>query len=194
MRNVYSFFPTLVYRNELPGWVKKIEAVVAGKLKNRDAKSKVVQSENLILNQNLEFFNSFILKEAVYALSEQGYDVQKYDFFVSEIWGQMFTPGGLNFPHVHPGCQISGLYFFEVSDEGVEIYLHDPRSNKLMTDLVEVQSKSILASSTQVVLTPPVEGTLLMYNSWLSHNVVNNSAAQNVKFLHFNISCKIKNI
>lgn len=192
MRNVLSFFPTQVVRNELPGWVDKTKEVIEKKFQKNlfTQPGHVLQTENILDENELNFLYDYVLEEARYFLSEQGYIVSKVNFYIKELWGQLFRPGGFNYPHIHPRCQISGLYFLSVPTGTFDVFINDPRQGKLMCDL-DVNDTEILKPASSIVRLNEVQpGTFLMYNSWLTHSINNSDSEKNAYFLHYNIACE----
>lgn len=189
MREVTKYFSTLLYRNELPGWIKKIDEITQDiTFENYEENSLVLQTRNMINNEKLDFFISYIKGEAENILKTQGYNTNDYSFHVNNLWMQIFLPKGFNLPHVHSGCQMSGLYFFDIPDKDViDLIIHDPRPGKLTSELTPYEDGKLKDSTSIICIDPPTSGTLLMFNSWLSHNLINNSNSHRVKFLHFNI-------
>lgn len=189
MWTTYSFFPTDVYRNELPGWTSLTEKNTLKYFDESPANAAVFQTANLTGDKDLAYIEDYFLKESLYILDRQGYDLSSYNFYVGEMWGQLFNYGGYNFPHVHPGSIISGLYFFSVpeSETRSDIIIHDSRLNKTMADLRIKNTTDLLYSTTSISLTKVIPGTFLIFNSWLTHNLTSNLSSKSLKFLHFNL-------
>lgn len=197
MMVVHSFFPTLVYRNELPGWANDTNAhtekYFSAIKKEFNGSNPVVQTRELNGVVELEYIKKYFLDESVHALKKQGYATDNYIFNVS-LWGQEYNNLGFNIPHVHSNYQISGLYFFAVHDCdcGSDVLLYDPRYSKLVLDL-DIQATEELTPSTPIVkLNKVLTGTFLMFNSWLMHSITENRSGYPIKFLHFNLSCERK--
>jgi uncharacterized protein (TIGR02466 family) len=196
MYNVYNFFPTQVYRSELPGWVNQTNLLTQkyyneAYLEQRN--NRVIQTYDLSSETELDFIRDHFYKESLHFLDMQGYQTCSHLFFVREMWGQEFNDGGSNFPHVHPGCQTSGLYFFDIKPADnirVEINLYDTRVSKSMVELPLKNTDSLLSATNTVLLDAPLNGTFLIFNSWLTHSITVVNTV--VKFLHFNLGYEFK--
>lgn len=200
MLEVFSFFPTLVYRNELPGWVKDVDKYTQKyfedvKEKNEEYEKSecVVQTYNMVDDLNLAFVKNYFLQESKYILSEQGYLIDNYNLYVQDMWGQEFRQTGFNWPHVHSNCHISGLYFFNVPEDTSELMFGDPRPGKLMSDLDHKNCPDTLYPATpSITLNKIKTGTFVLFNAWLTHNLTLSNTDRPLKFLHFNLACEKK--
>lgn len=196
MYNVYNFFPTQVYRSELPGWVNQTNLLTQkyfDEVYIEQKDNKVIQTYDLSSIIELFFIKDHFYKESLHFLDMQGYQTCGHLFFVRDLWGQEFKDGGYNLPHVHPGCQVSGLYFFSISEEKnskIEINLHDTRVTKSMVELPLKQTDRLLPASNNILLDAPLNGTFLLFNSWLTHSIAVRNTT--VKFLHFNLDYENK--
>lgn len=186
----HSYFPTDVYRNELPGWVAPTERASSKYFADASDNVSVFQTANMVGDKELFFIEEYFLKESVYILDKQGYDLEGYNFYVREMWGQLFNYGGFNWPHVHPGSLISGLYFFDVpghTNAYSDVALQDSRISKSMTELRLKNSPNIEYATPLININKVLKGTFLFFNSWLTHHLTPNLSNTSLKFLHFNL-------
>lgn len=191
MLESYDFFPTQVFRYELPGWIDHVDEVT-GEYYRESGKdnSPVIQTRDLTNNKSLLLVHDFFLEQAKKILLKQGYALENYKFFVKDLWAQLFNSGGFNLPHLHPNSQISGLYFFNVPDDdnSLSVFIKDPRPAKISIDLAQ-RVDNLYPATALIRINTPKKGTFLLFNSWLEHYVMVDKTNQPVKFLHFNLGC-----
>ena len=76
----YSYFPTLVYREERPDLIGQVFPFCNQKLDEvREELSTVCQSENLRANEEMKEISKYLLASAVDILRSQGYSVEQYE-------------------------------------------------------------------------------------------------------------------
>jgi uncharacterized protein (TIGR02466 family) len=82
-------------------------------------------------------------------------------------WAIVNRPGAFNSPHVHPENHWSGVYYVQTSDFSVDpinkagqIEFADPRAAAFMVRMPE--QKDLLSLT-------PLQGTIVMFPSWLHH-------------------------
>lgn len=89
-----------------------------------------------------------------------------------DCWGVVLGPGDISAPHVHPGSEISGVYYLHIPDnllpgEGV-IRLIDPRPAARYSKVFAGQSMNII----------PTPGQVLIFPSWIEHLVTAHTSGQ----------------
>jgi hypothetical protein len=187
----YSYFPSVVYRDERPDLVKGVQNICASYLDRvRSGPANIVQSEHLAKEPEANELANYILLSAVKILGDQGYDVGKYDFYLSGFWAQETLPGSSTNVHVHKNSQICGWFFIERPENGAYAVYHDTRMNKEMIELDTVQSKDVLFSTSSIFFDNLQEGTVLFGNSWMKHQLVGGSSSIPTKCVHFVVSHK----
>lgn len=194
MLNVNDIFPTKVYHKEMPGWVDKVKDLTLGFLDSEKQRQsdKVIQTRNLTHVSELDFLKNYFIKESVHILFGQGYNTDLYNFYARDMWAQEFTEGGFNWPHIHPGSVMVGLYFYQVKQCTPCLNLHDPRPGKTVGDLEFRESE--YSGNNQPILSNNnlKEGDFVFLNSWLTHSITLPQAEGTFKFMHFNLSCERK--
>ena len=191
----YSYFPSIVYRKEIPEWVeetlKHAEKHYVDIQKHMADNSVVIQTMHMAKDPELEYLTSYFRDMAVSILKEQGYLTEDYEFFVSGMWGQNLKCTGGHVGHVHRDSQISGFYFLEAPEGGSYPIFEDPRAGKIMTDLFPVQpvrDDDVSPAMPRVHFNNVIPGTLLLFNSWLPHVITRSGVDEQTKFVHFTLS------
>lgn len=195
----FAYFPSLVYRDEKPEWVdftlKTVQKYYDQTLQDRPAEQKdwpLLQTAHLANDPDLKFLCDYLLASARMLLQDQGYDVDKYELYLSGLWGQdVMCNGGTNV-HVHKNSQISGWLFLETPEGGAYPVFFDPRMNKPMVELDFVQGDNITNATSAVHFKNVIPGTVLFSNSWLQHQLTSNPTNKQTKTVHFIVSHRDK--
>lgn len=103
---------------------------------------------------------------------------------LDNLWVNILRPGGGHSGHIHPHSILSGTVYIEVPDGASSLKLEDPRLPMMMArpGLTEAATQ---AEQPFVYLTPK-PGTILMWESWLRHEVPPNSAKAERVSISFN--------
>ncbi|HEU0065748.1 MAG TPA: TIGR02466 family protein [Sphingomonas sp.] len=98
-----------------------------------------------------------------------GFDLGGRKLKLDSLWANLLRPGGHHGAHIHPHSVISGTVYIVVPEGAGALKLEDPRLPMLMaapprrTDAPEaLQTFATVA---------PIAGTLLLWESWLRHEV-----------------------
>ncbi len=103
---------------------------------------------------------------------------------LDSLWVNVLKPGSGHSGHIHPHCVLSGTYYVRTPPGASALKLEDPRLPLMMAS----PPRDADAPSFQrpfVYLQPEV-GTLLMWESWLRHEVPPNAAKRERISLSFN--------
>ena len=183
----YAHFPSLVYRVEKPDWVKQTLEATQKYYSNAQNNSPIAQTEQMANDPALKFLGEYLSASAYEILRQQGYDMQKYEIYVAGLWGQGITNQGGTNVHVHKNSQMCGWFFLETTEGGAYPIYQDTRMNKQMVELDYVQGQELTNASSQVHFNDVVPGTILLSNSWVPHQLVQNRVEAQAKALHFTI-------
>lgn len=99
-------------------------------------------------------------------------------------WVNVLQPGGLHPGHIHPHCAISGTIYVAVPDGASAIQFEDPRHNQMMH--APQRYTDARTDRQPFVALEPERGTLLLWESWLRHEVPINRAASERISISFN--------
>jgi uncharacterized protein (TIGR02466 family) len=100
------------------------------------------------------------------------------------MWINVLEPGGHHGGHIHPHSVVSGTFYVEVPDGASAIRFEDPRLGMMMAAPPRRMRASREAQS--FVSVAPKAGTLLLWESWLRHEVPINAAAAERISISFN--------
>lgn len=95
---------------------------------------------------------------------------------LDNIWINILDPGGFHSGHIHPHSVISGTYYAQVPDGASSLKFEDPRLPMMMAAPTR-EDEAPLELRNFVYLAPEA-GMMLMWESWLRHEVVRNDAEE----------------
>ena len=186
--DAFAYFPSIVYRDERPEWVDYTKQVVQKYYDAVPQEGVVLQTNQMASDSDLKFLVDYLLESSIDILRSQGYDVDKYEFSVSALWGQDVKCKGSTNVHVHKNSQICGWFFLETPEGGSFPVYYDPRIQKQMIELDFVQGPELTNASSSVHFNNLKPGTVLMANSWLQHQLTQNISQTETKSVHFIVS------
>lgn len=187
----FAYFPAVICRDERPDLAKSVLEESNAQLKLVDENDlTVIQSNSLINNSIFKDLSNYLLLSSVEILKKQGYNTDKYDFYLSSLWAQQIKKGGSTNVHVHKNSQICGWVFLEVPQDGAYPIYFDCRINKNMVELDFDQGEEITNATNLINFNSVVPGTILFGNSWMQHQLVSGVSELPTKCIHFVVSHK----
>jgi len=93
---------------------------------------------------------------------------------LDSLWINVLAPGGAHSGHIHPNSVISGTYYVDVPEGASALKLEDPRLPLMMA--APPRKQRARRENRVHVSVDPRPGTLLLWESWLRHEVVRNQA------------------
>lgn len=103
---------------------------------------------------------------------------------LDSLWVNVLRPGGVHTGHIHPHSVLSGTIYVTIPPGAPGLKLEDPRLPMLMAAPTRTEDAPE-ALRTFVTLTP-APGTILMWESWLRHEVPANAAKAQRISISFN--------
>jgi uncharacterized protein (TIGR02466 family) len=113
-----------------------------------------------------------------------GFDLGSRRLKLDSLWVNVLTGGGAHSGHIHPNSVLSGTVYVEVPDGSGALRLEDPRL-PLMMAAPQRRSDAPEAQRRFVYLQPQA-GMVLIWESWLRHEVMPNAARTPRISLSFN--------
>ena len=111
-----------------------------------------------------------LLKQAASFAGELGWDITARDICLDALWINILGEGGHHSGHIHPGSILSGTLYIAVPEGAGDIRFEDPRLSRMMA---APQLRDGAAESQQrFVYVTPQAGELLLWESWLRHEVM----------------------
>jgi uncharacterized protein (TIGR02466 family) len=184
----FEYFPSCIYRDEQPEWVGYTRQVVQKYYDAANSNAAIDQTAHMANDPDLKFLVDYLILASNTILREQGYDMDKYELYVSGLWGQDVKCNGSTNVHVHKNSQICGWFFLETPEGGAYPVYHEPRINKQMVELDYKQETELTNASSQVHFNNIKPGTILISNSWMQHQLIQNNVQAQTKSVHFIVS------
>jgi uncharacterized protein (TIGR02466 family) len=110
-----------------------------------------------------------LVRHAVSFADECAFDLQRKPRLDS-LWANLLKSGGHHSGHIHPQSIISGTFYVEVPSGSGAIRFEDPRLPLMMS--APQRSKDAPEELQSFVSFQPRPGLLLMWESWLRHEVL----------------------
>jgi uncharacterized protein (TIGR02466 family) len=105
---------------------------------------------------------------------------------LDSLWVNLLKPGGHHSAHVHPHSILSGTLYVEVPNGSGEIRFEDPRLPMMMA--APVRREDAPEELRPFISVAPRPGLLLMWESWLRHEVLPGSAKAERLSISFNFA------
>lgn len=190
------YFPTVVYRIEKPEFLEAVGKIAEEALVDVRKNSAlnemypVHMTGNLFDKPDIIPFQYYVGATAYNILSEQGYNLDGFEPYFSEMWCQEhYKHSGME-QHVHgAGSQIVGFYFLDTPENCSKVVLHDPRPAKSMSSWTEADMNKATAASGMINFTPK-PGLLMFTNAWLPHSFSRHGSDEPMRFIHFNLGLR----
>ena len=84
----FTYFPAAIYREEHPDWVGYTLQVAQKYYVAVKNGSPMVQTTHMANDPDLKFLVDYLLLAGDTILRGQGYDMDKYELYLSSLWGQ----------------------------------------------------------------------------------------------------------
>ena len=190
-----SYFGASVYTVDMPDFLDSAIEVADEFLKENKQEINeiypVKMTGNMFMDKRMDPLCHFAANSARAILDDQGYNINLFNMYFSEMWTQQHYKGSGMDHHVHgQGTQITGFYFLEVPKDSSRVIFHDSNVGKLLTGLPEKDVSKVTASSTMINFEPKV-GQFMFTNAWLPHSFTKNNSEQPFKFIHFNLGVEL---
>jgi len=127
-------------------------------------------------------------KQAAAFASEVAFDLKGRRLVMDSLWVNVLRPGGTHTSHIHPHSVISGTYYVATPPGASALKLEDPRLPMMMA--APGRTKEAPEDLQTFVYVTPAPGTVLMWESWLRHEVPANGAKSDRISVSFNYAWK----
>jgi uncharacterized protein (TIGR02466 family) len=113
-----------------------------------------------------------------------GFDLQGKKLTCNSLWINILPEGGTHASHIHPHSVISGTTYVAMPEGTSALKLEDPRLAMMM--LAPVPLKSAPQELQRFVYVKPSVGEVLLWESWLRHEVPMNMSEEERISVSFN--------
>ena len=113
-------------------------------------------------------FGKFILSSALDYLKAQGFDIDKHEYELKNLWLNEMVSGSSHRVHSHSGYNVSGCFYVDVPDNASKISF-EGFLNRFDKKFLPIQEYTFFNSDTWTLAM--AEGQLGCWNSYLRHFV-----------------------
>lgn len=190
----WDYFPASVFIIEAHEYLDSVTEVSEEYLNKKKAERKlddiypVYMTDNYFGDERIKEFQKFVGQSSWNILDSQGYAVDNYVTYFTEMWTQEHYKHSSMEQHIHGnGSQIVGFYFLDCPEDCSKLLIHDPKAAKVQIGLPQKNDTQITAASNMINFIPK-KGQLIFTNSWLAHSFSRHASDQPMKFVHFNLN------
>ena len=123
-------------------------------------------------------------KQAAAFAAEVAFDLKGRRLVMDSLWVNVLKPGGTHTGHIHPHSVVSGTYYVATPPGASALKLEDPRLPMMMA--APGRTKEAPEDLQTFVYVTPAPGTVLLWESWLRHEVPANGAKSDRISISFN--------
>lgn len=105
---------------------------------------------------------------------------------LNSLWINLLNKGGSHAAHIHPGSVISGTVYIATPKGAGAIKFEDPRLGLMMA--APAKRENAREENRRHLTIAPARGTVLLWESWLRHEVLPHQASQPRISISFNYS------
>lgn len=103
---------------------------------------------------------------------------------LDSLWINVLEPGGHHAAHIHPHSVVSGTFYVDIPKGASAIRFEDPRLPQMMA--APPRKATARIANRTFIDVEPKPGTLLLWESWLRHEVTVNTAKRERISVSFN--------
>lgn len=128
----------------------------------------------------------FIIDNCALLAKKQGVDIENASIQVCSIWLNRLSKQGKHAKHAHGGMHYSGTLYVNIPKGSSNIRFHNPHADLMTITALPVKFDGDASTSTYVDFTPS-EGKLLLWNSYLYHEVLEHPVEEFRDSISFNL-------
>ncbi len=113
-----------------------------------------------------------------------GFDLGDKALVLEDLWINILPEGGFHSSHIHPHSVISGTTYVAMPEGTSALKLEDPRLPMMMA--APVRKKDVREELKSFVYVAPAVGDVLLWESWLRHEVPMNASEDERISVSFN--------
>lgn len=197
-----KFFVTTVYKAQLKGSVKRNQELsraclsIAGgdragqRWSNehgyKDYTSYASLNDLPLRNPEFAELEKDLLPHARAFARAVDFDLTGHKLVMDSLWINILGQGGTHSGHIHPHSVISGTYYVAVPHGAAAIKFEDPRLPLMMA--APMRREKARSENRSFVTLAPKPGTVLLWESWLRHEVPPNNTRGKRISVSFNYS------
>jgi uncharacterized protein (TIGR02466 family) len=187
---IVPLFPTLVWKMQLSrDTYEPINAKIKAKLMQMaQATPGLAPGGKLQTDQTLHHLPEFQeLNEIIESAATGVLEFLRIVYESLELtgcWANISPPGDGHRPHTHPNNYLSGVYYVQVQEGANTISFDDPRPQ---TNIISPATSEITDENAGQIHITTREGLLVLFPSWIQHQVPRNESQRDRISIAFNI-------
>lgn len=188
--NIQSFFPTPIARTTNVRLAEEMLPICRSILDNDqyvtnqwDYKNTYTTGEGIEELPQLLKFRQYIMSVGKDFLKNIGYNSDILNDRIPQIFTSQMNEKDSHGRHAHAGAILSGVFYLNVPEGSSPIQFYDPRSHR---DILSLPVNRDTPFSENGVSFLPRKGELMIWESWLHHEVVPNNCKDRVTLV-FNL-------
>ena len=187
---IVPLFPTLVWKMQLSrDTYEPINAKIESKLMElAQATPELATNGKLQTDQTLHHLPEFQdLNNIINGAATGVLDFLKIVYESLELtgcWANISPPGDGHRPHTHPNNYLSGVYYIQTPEGANTISFDDPRPQ---TNIIAPATSELTDENAGQIHITTREGRLVLFPSWLQHQVPRNKSQKARISIAFNI-------
>lgn len=111
-------------------------------------------------------------------------DLGRKTLSLDSLWINILKPGGVHTSHIHPHSVISGTYYVAIPKGASALKFEDPRLGLMMA--APMRKPRARPENQSFVYLEPKAQTVVLWESWLRHEVPMNAAREDRVSISFN--------
>ena len=131
-------------------------------------------NNNYIFDKKLKKIKQFCEQHIKIYVEQVINPKQKLNFYITQSWLNVTNPGGYHHTHSHSNSLISGVFYISNEEDDRIIFEHP---NRKLLEMTSFEFETSNVWNTYVVTSPCETNTLLLFPSWLNHQVKPNDKA-----------------
>ncbi|WP_377511098.1 2OG-Fe(II) oxygenase family protein [Octadecabacter sp. R77987] len=112
------------------------------------------------------------------------FDLDGRKLVLEDLWINILPEGGIHTSHIHPHSVVSGTTYVAMPEGASALKLEDPRSQMMMA--APARLKDAREEMRQFIYVAPAVGDVLLWESWLRHEVPMNMSEDDRISVSFN--------
>ncbi len=127
-----------------------------------------------------------IKTHAVKYIKSLDYEIKASELEMTSCWVNIVPPGHFHSLHLHPLSTISGTYYLKTPKNCGDLRFEDPRLSKLMA--APNRKANAKTTNKQFIKIKAEENNLVLFESWLRHEVEKNLSQEDRVSISFNFN------
>ena len=174
---VEQFFPTLIYGKDvnLDNNLFAREVIEWSKRDPGETRTNMNGWHSTTNMHQIPVFKPLV--DELFKMQQEIYEQEwlEREPMIGNMWANINPPGASNRPHIHPNSHFSGVYYIKAPKNSGSLVCSEPRSGAHMVMPTRKEGRPPKHLWREVHL-EPITGRVIMFPSWLWHNVETNKS------------------